>query len=86
MTDPSALCAAMWQTRMQVFVALEYETGMLPFAATTLMSKFTRRSPEMVPLRAPMPWAVWQTEQVKPVLMWKPCWFQLAFETTLLRS
>jgi hypothetical protein len=36
------------------------------------MSKFTRRSPEMVPLLAPMPWAVWQTEQVKPVLMWSP--------------
>ena len=42
---------------------------MPPFGATTLMSKFTRRSPEMVPLLAPMPCAVWQTEQEKPVLM-----------------
>ena len=59
---------------------------MPPFGATTLMSKFTRRSPEMVPLLAPMPWAVWQTEQEKPVLMCVPCWFQLALETTLFRS
>ena len=31
-----------------------YEIGTAPFGATTLASKFTKRSPEMLPDRAPM--------------------------------
>jgi len=47
--------------------------GSPPFGATTFPSKLTNLSPLITPLVAPMPWAVWQVEQVKPALMWLLC-------------
>lgn len=49
--------------------------------ATTLMSKLTRRSPDIPALLAPMPCEVWQAEQEKPSLMWRACSVKVEFET-----
>ena len=57
-TVPSALWAVEWQVSVQVLVARLYAMGAAPFGATTLTSKFTIRSPDMVGEVAPMPWAV----------------------------
>ena len=51
---------------VQVLVLRLYEMGAAPFGPTTLVSKFTNRSPLMVGELAPMPCAAWQTEQLKP--------------------
>ena len=63
--------------------------GVPPFGATTFTSKLTSPTPAIVPLLAPMPWAVWHVEQVNPsVDTWFVCPLQLVllplrFKTTL---
>ena len=47
--------AWLWQVKLQEFVALLYAMGFVPLGATTLISKLTRRSPEMLGDIAPMP-------------------------------
>jgi hypothetical protein len=41
------------------------------FSPTTFTSKFTSRTPVMLGEVAPIPWAVWHTEQLKPY--WDTC-------------
>src|SRR5215469_4140897 len=77
-------CAWPWHTRAQVLAPRLYVIWFVPSGATTFRSKLTSRSPLMVPLVAPMPCAVWHTEQLNPRLMCRACWFQLVFFTTWL--
>ena len=65
-TVPSALCAAEWHMSVHVLLPWLYAMGAAPFCPTTLASKFTSRSPVIVGEVAPIPCAVWHTEQVKP--------------------
>jgi len=52
-----------------------------------LASKFTKRSPEMLPDCAPIPWAVWHTEQENPsCLMWRACSLKLLLFVICARS
>ena len=62
-----------------------YVTGTLPFGATTLASKFTMRSPEIVPDCPPIPCAVWHTEHEKPALMCRACSVKLLFARMVAR-
>ena len=57
-----------------------------PLGATTLISKFTRRSPEMLPDWAPIPWPVWQAEHENPSLIWRACSLKLVLFMIWLRS
>ena len=85
--EPSALCAVLWQTRVQAFVARLYEIGTPLFWPTTAMSKLISLCPEMPAVTEPNPCAVWQTEQLKPsVEMCRLCGVQLALERMLVRS
>ena len=50
-----------------------------------MASKFTKLLPEIVPDCAPIPWAVWQTEQEKPSLMCRECSLKLVLLIIWLR-
>jgi len=63
------MCFTLWHVSVHEFVARVYEIGIPDSGATTFTSKFTSRSPLMVPLVAPIPCAVWQIEQLMPALM-----------------
>src|SRR5208283_2817890 len=54
--------------------------GCVPLGATTLISKFTRRCPEITALTPPIPCAVWHVEQLKPSLMWRAWSVKLVLE------
>ena len=71
---------------LQLFFARLYEMGASPLGATTLASKFTRRSPEIVAEKLPMPCAVWHTEHEKPALMCRACALKLVLARTNFRS
>ena len=83
---PTAVCAWPWQVRLQEFAARLYEIGLVPFGATTLMSKFTMRSPEMLAELDPMPCALWHVEQENPSLMWRACSLKLVLDTSRAKS
>ena len=53
--------------------------------ATTFRSKFTSRSPEMLPFTEPMPCAVWHVEQENPSLIWRAWSLKLEFERITLK-
>jgi len=70
-TEPLALWAVWWHISVQVLVLRLYAIGAPLFSPTTFASKFTIRSPVIFGEVAPIPWAVWHTEQVKPY--WDMC-------------
>jgi len=59
--------------------------GVAPFGATTFTSKFTSRSPEMLPFTEPIPCAVWHVEQENPSLMCRACSLKLVFARIVVK-